>query len=102
MPRHGGKVWYDDQREAHRQIYQGDETVDYAFMGADPLTTAAGPNPSPEFFVSVSHPRATARRRSPAAPGPAGAPPSRRRPRPAPQPPDGTSSTLSRVPVASA
>ena len=36
MPRRGGKVWYDDQREAHRQIYQGDETVDYAFMGTDP------------------------------------------------------------------
>ncbi|MYI06894.1 MAG: HNH endonuclease [Gemmatimonadetes bacterium] len=36
VPRRGGKVWYDDQREAHRQIYQGNETVDYAFMGADP------------------------------------------------------------------
>ena len=36
VPRRGGKVWYDDQREAHRQIYQGDETVDYAFMGTDP------------------------------------------------------------------
>jgi hypothetical protein len=27
---------YDDQREAHRQIYAGDEVVDYAFMGTDP------------------------------------------------------------------
>ena len=36
VPKRGGKVWYDDQREAHRQIYQGDETVDYAFMGTDP------------------------------------------------------------------
>ncbi len=36
IPRSGGKVWYDDQRKAHWQIYQGDETVDYAFMGADP------------------------------------------------------------------
>ena len=36
VPRRGGKVHYDDQRRAHRQIYQGDETVDYAFMGADP------------------------------------------------------------------
>ena len=36
VPRHGGKVWYDDQREAHRQIYQGEETVDYAFMGDRP------------------------------------------------------------------
>ena len=36
VPRRGGKIWYDDQREAHRQIYRGEETVDYAFMGADP------------------------------------------------------------------
>ena len=36
VPTRGGKVWYDDQREAHRQIYQGDETVDYAFMGTNP------------------------------------------------------------------
>ena len=36
VPKRGSKVWYDDQREAHRQIYQGDETVDYAFMGTDP------------------------------------------------------------------
>lgn len=34
-PRPGGKVWYDDQREVHRQIFQGDETIDYAFMGQD-------------------------------------------------------------------
>lgn len=32
----GGKVWYDDQREMHRQIYEGEETVAYAFMGQDP------------------------------------------------------------------
>ena len=36
VPRRGGKVWYDDQREVHRQIYDGDEAVDYAFMGKDP------------------------------------------------------------------
>src|SRR5882762_1798118 len=36
FPRQGGRVWYDDQREAHRQIYDGDETVEYAFMGTDP------------------------------------------------------------------
>ncbi|MBN1568337.1 MAG: HNH endonuclease [Acidobacteria bacterium] len=35
-PKPGGKVWYDDQREIHRQIYAGDETVDYAFMGQNP------------------------------------------------------------------
>jgi hypothetical protein len=29
-------VWYDDQRAAHDQIYQGDETIEYSFMGANP------------------------------------------------------------------
>lgn len=36
FPRPGSKIWYDDQREVHRQIFAGDETVDYAFMGQDP------------------------------------------------------------------
>jgi putative restriction endonuclease len=36
FPKPGGKVWYDDQREVHRQIFNGDETVDYAFMGKNP------------------------------------------------------------------
>src|SRR5438270_13822604 len=36
FPRRGARVWYDDQREAHRQIYTGDDVVDYQFMGADP------------------------------------------------------------------
>jgi putative restriction endonuclease len=36
FPRQGGRVWYDDRREAHRQIYAGDEIVEYAFMGTDP------------------------------------------------------------------
>jgi putative restriction endonuclease len=36
FPKPGGKVWYDDQRDVHRQIFQGDETVDYAFMGTNP------------------------------------------------------------------
>jgi putative restriction endonuclease len=36
FPRQGGRVWYDDQREAHRQIYEGDDAVDYAFMATDP------------------------------------------------------------------
>ena len=29
-------MWYDDQRQVHRQIYEGDEAVDYAFMGQNP------------------------------------------------------------------
>jgi putative restriction endonuclease len=36
FPKPGGRVWYDDQREVHQQIFEGDETVDYAFMGQDP------------------------------------------------------------------
>jgi putative restriction endonuclease len=36
FPWRGARVWYDDQREAHRQIYAGDDVVDYAFMGTDP------------------------------------------------------------------
>lgn len=35
-PRRGRRVWYDDQRDVHRQIFEGDDTVDYAFMGQDP------------------------------------------------------------------
>lgn len=33
FPRRGARVWYDDQREVHKQIYAGDDVVDYAFMG---------------------------------------------------------------------
>lgn len=36
FPRPGARVWYDDQREVHRQIFEGDDTIDYAFMGQDP------------------------------------------------------------------
>ena len=36
FPRSGARVWYDDQRHVHRQIYEGDEAVDYAFMGQNP------------------------------------------------------------------
>jgi putative restriction endonuclease len=36
FPRPGGRIWYDDQREVHRQIFEGDETIDYAFMGRNP------------------------------------------------------------------
>jgi putative restriction endonuclease len=35
-PRPGRRVWYDDQREVHQQIFSGDESVDYAFMGTNP------------------------------------------------------------------
>jgi putative restriction endonuclease len=36
FPKPGGKIWYDDQREVHKQIFESDESVDYAFMGQDP------------------------------------------------------------------
>ena len=36
FPKKGNKVWYDDQRDVHRQIFESDETVDYAFKGNDP------------------------------------------------------------------
>ena len=35
-PRPGARVWYDDQRDVHRQIFEGDEMVEYAFMGQNP------------------------------------------------------------------
>src|SRR5438876_2970272 len=35
-PRPGARVWYDDQRQIHRQIFKEEgEAVDYAFMGQD-------------------------------------------------------------------
>jgi putative restriction endonuclease len=36
FPKPGGKVWYDDQRDVQRQIFLGEEFVDYAFMGKNP------------------------------------------------------------------
>jgi putative restriction endonuclease len=36
FPRSGAQVWYDDQREVHRQIYEGEETIEYAFIGDNP------------------------------------------------------------------
>jgi putative restriction endonuclease len=38
FPAAGRRVWYDDQREVHAQIYGGHEAVDYAFMGDDPAS----------------------------------------------------------------
>lgn len=36
FPRPGARIWYDDQRQVHRQIYQSEDLVEYAFMGSDP------------------------------------------------------------------
>ena len=35
FPRAGNRIWYDDQRQVHQQLYEGEESVDYAFMGTD-------------------------------------------------------------------
>ena len=35
FPKSEAKVWYDDQREVHQQIYENEEAIDYAFMGQD-------------------------------------------------------------------
>lgn len=35
-PKSGRKVWYDDQRQVHQQIYDGHEVIDYAFMKDNP------------------------------------------------------------------
>jgi putative restriction endonuclease len=36
FPKPGGRVWYDDQREVHQQIFGSVDTIGYAFMGRDP------------------------------------------------------------------
>jgi len=36
FPKPDARVWHDDQRDVHRQIFEGNETIDYAFMGKDP------------------------------------------------------------------
>lgn len=36
FPRPGGKVWYEDQIDIHRKIFENLESVDYAFMGTNP------------------------------------------------------------------
>jgi putative restriction endonuclease len=35
-PKPGGRVWYDDQRDVHQRIFEGDDVVEYAFMGDNP------------------------------------------------------------------
>lgn len=36
IPKKGARVWYDDQREVHRQIFLGEDTINYSFMGENP------------------------------------------------------------------
>ncbi len=32
----GGKYWYGDQVQVHKQIFAGTQSVDYSFMGTNP------------------------------------------------------------------
>jgi putative restriction endonuclease len=36
FPRRGARIWYDDQRDVHRHLYEADTEIDYAFMGENP------------------------------------------------------------------
>lgn len=36
IPKPGRRIWYDDQVHVHRQIFNGDETIEYSFMGSNP------------------------------------------------------------------
>lgn len=61
FPKPGAKVWYDDQRQVHEQIFEGTEAIDYAFMGANPeaaenrwLREAAESQVPVIYFLGVS------------------------------------------------
>ena len=36
FPRPGKRIWYDDQLQAHRQVFESGEAIDYSFMGNNP------------------------------------------------------------------
>ena len=36
IPRRGRQVWYDEQLQAHRQLFSASEHIDYSFQGKDP------------------------------------------------------------------
>ncbi len=65
FPRPGARVWYDDQRDVHRQIFDGEEMVEYAFMGKNPEAAdnrwlrEAFENGIPVIYFSASRPAAT-------------------------------------------
>ncbi len=35
-PKSSTRIWYDDQKQVHQQIFEGDQTIDYDFMGQNP------------------------------------------------------------------
>jgi putative restriction endonuclease len=44
FPKPGGKVWYDDQREVHRQIFDGDEG--FSWLRAPSISSPPTSTPS--------------------------------------------------------
>jgi putative restriction endonuclease len=36
FPRSGARIWYDDQRHVHKQLFESEDFVDYSFMGTNP------------------------------------------------------------------
>ncbi|WP_038097399.1 HNH endonuclease [Thioalkalivibrio sp. HK1] len=36
FPRPGGRVWYDDQQDIRKRVFESEESLDYAFMSRDP------------------------------------------------------------------
>ncbi len=36
FPRPGNRVWYDDQQDIQKRVFECEESLDYAFMGTDP------------------------------------------------------------------
>jgi putative restriction endonuclease len=67
FPKSGNRIWYDDQREVHRQIFDGDQMVDYAFMGDNPDAAdnrwlrEAFEKPNPDHLFSWHRARALSR-----------------------------------------
>ena len=67
FPRKGGRIWYDDQRHVHQQIFAGEEKLDYAFMGPDPSAAdnawlrEAAERQIPFIYFSASPPGAIRR-----------------------------------------
>lgn len=67
FPRPGARIWYDDQRHVHRQLFESTDFVDYAFMGTDPdaadnrwLREAFEKRVSVIYFIGIAPGRFTA------------------------------------------
>jgi hypothetical protein len=65
FPKPGGRVWYDDQREVHRQIFAGVDTIEYAFMGTNPSRIRLATGTSQRNRAAVARFREASRARAP-------------------------------------